>query len=238
MVDTCARRWWTVTLLLVAGLALKPLMAPLLLLVWVLYPALHWRVPLGLVAMMLAPLLIVDASYLLQQYATCITKLSMTSTPDRLFEDLRGMLAMFGWLMPHPIYLVVRALAALGVLWICWLGRQRVREPEFTLLLAALALGYLMVFNPRTLASSYVLTGALAGLLAEICFYEGRRRQALLFAGIALVWNVNRHWHGLGWIQYWLKPAACVAFLGLLIRDALAPPEHWKLAPAPQPPAP
>jgi hypothetical protein len=40
----------------------------------------------------------------------------MTSTPDRLFEDLRGLLASLGWWMPHPLFLALRALAALGVL--------------------------------------------------------------------------------------------------------------------------
>jgi hypothetical protein len=42
----------------------------------------------------------------------------MTSTPERMFEDVRGLFAAFRWLMPHPIYLALRALAAVCPLWV------------------------------------------------------------------------------------------------------------------------
>jgi len=227
--DLSGRRWWRATALLALGLALKPLMAVLLLLAWALYRPMVWRLPLALLAVGLAPVLVNDAPYLISQYATCVKKLSMTSTPDRLFEDLRGVLASLGWLMPHPVFLALRALAALGVLWICWLVRRTIREPQAAVLLAALAAGYLMLFNPRTLASSYVMTSSLAGLFAAAYLFERHRSAMLALVLACLAWTLNRHWHGFQFIQNWLKPCACLAFLAILAHEALAPMKSWRV---------
>lgn len=227
--DLSAQCWWRAALLLAGGLALKPLMAPLLLLVWVLYRPMTGRLLIVVIALALAPFLVGDMSYVLQQYVTCSTKLGMTSTPDRLFEDLRGLLASLGWLMPHPVYLVLRAVTAGAVLGICWLARRRVREPELAVLIAALAVGYLMLLNPRTLASSYTMTSSIAGLFTAVTLLDGAWAEALALASVAVAWAVNRHWSGFGFIQYWLKPAACLVFLGWAIRQAVTPSPRWKL---------
>jgi hypothetical protein len=247
--DLNARRWWRATLLLVGGLALKPLMAPLLLLVWALYRPMAWRLLCALLAAAIAPLLLGDASYWIAQYSACITKLGMTSTPNRLFEDVRGLFASFGWLMPHPLYFALRSLAAVGALWVCWRARHNLCEPQATVLVAAIAVGYLMLFNPRTLASSYAIASCMAGLLAAAYFFERRPAAALTLALSTLAWTVNRHWLGFGFIQGWLKPGACLAFDGLLIWEAVSPLQRWRtsnvqvaqavagdgVAPSPQP---
>jgi hypothetical protein len=230
--DLSARRWWRATALLALGLALKPLMAVLLLLVWVLYRPMAWRLPLALLLVVLAPLLVNDAAYLMSQYATCVTKLGMTSTPDRLFEDLRGLLASLGWWMPHPVFLAARALAALGVLWLCWRARRQLPGPEAAVLTAALAVGYLMLFNPRTLSSSYVMTGSLAGVFAAVYLFERQRALLLVMACSSLSWTLNRHWHGFAFIRYWLQPCACLAFLAVFAREALVPRQRLPAAPS------
>jgi hypothetical protein len=186
-----------------------------------------------LLAAFVAPLLLGDTSYWIEQYTMCASKLSMTSTPNRLFEDLRGLFAPLGWLMPHPLYLVIRALAAGAALWICWRARRNVREPQATVLIAALAAGYLMLFNPRTLSSSYTMTSCMAGLFAAAYLFERQPARALTLSLTALVWTVNRHWPGFSFIQGWLKPAACVVFDALLIREVFAPVQCWRTPVAP-----
>ena len=229
--DLSARRWWRATFLLVGGLALKPLMLPLLLIVWALWGPMSWRLPGVLLVACVAPLLVDDVPYWAEQYSTCLTKLRMTSTPDRMFEDLRGLLAALGWLMPHPLYLAIRALAAAGVLWLCWRARRNLREPQATMPMASLTVGYLMLFNPRTLSSSYTMTSCMAGLLAAAYLFERQRAAALTLLLIAVAWTVNRHWPGFSFVKDWLKPAACLAFDALLIREVFAPLERWR-APA------
>jgi Glycosyltransferase family 87 len=231
--ELIAQRWWRATLLLAGGLALKPLMLPLLLIVWVLWGAISVRLPIALLAVSIFPLLLTDVPYCIEQYTSCVTKLSMTATPDRLFEDVRGLLASLGWLLPHPLYLVIRALAAAAALWICRQARRNVRDPQATVLIAALAVGYLMLFNPRTLSSSYTMTSCMAGLFAAAYLFERQRAAALTLVSVALAWTVNRHWPGFGFIKDWLKPAACVAFDALLIREVFAPLQRWALVALP-----
>jgi hypothetical protein len=95
-------------------------------------------------------------------------------------------------------------------------------------LTAALAAGYLMLFNPRTLSSSYVMTASFAGIFAAVQLFEHGRALGLVMVFACLAWTVNRHWHGFAFTQYWLKPAAGVAFLVVLVREALAPLPGWR----------
>ncbi len=215
--DLSERHWWRATLALTLGLALKPLMAVLLLLVLVLYRPMTWRLIPPLILVLIAPFFIRDHSYVITQYRDCLTKMSMAGSPDRYFEDLRGLAHGLGWRLPHSPYLLLRALAALGTLALCLVARRRFAEPESSLLIAALASGYLMLFNPRTQSNSYVVVAPLAALYAAGWLFQGRRREAFAMLVVVLCWSGNTH--QLTFAEYWLKPLATIGFCALLIRQ-------------------
>jgi alpha-1,2-mannosyltransferase len=213
--DLAAQRHWRATLLLAFGLGLKPLMIVLLLLTWPLYPALRWRVPLGLGALIVSPWLLRDHAYVVAQYRACWLKLQLCATPNREFEDLQSMFDSFGFHASQARFMGARALAALGCFGLAVWTRKRVREPRASLLVAMLAGSYLVLFNPRTLSSSYALTVGPGALLAAVWLLERRTRIAAASLAIVLCWTVS--YQLLPFIQHWLRPLACSAWLALLI---------------------
>jgi hypothetical protein len=222
-VDLIEHRWWRATAILALGFALKPLMIVLLLLCIALYRPLIWRLPLALGVVFAAPFLLRDNAYVMAQYSDCLAKLKLCENPDRLFEDTRGLLASVGWLLSHATYLVVRGCAAVATFGLCWLARTRCRDPRTSFLIAAFAASYLMLFNPRTLSTSYVMVGSSAALLASVYLLQRRWRPLSIMLGILFAWTLS--YHVVGFVEHWLRPLACFAFCIVLTREALAPQE-------------
>jgi alpha-1,2-mannosyltransferase len=224
--DLISQRWWRATLVVCGGFALKPLMVVLLLLVWALYRPLRWRIPLTLALIVALPWLLRPHAYVVAQYEDCWIKLGMCATPDRLFEDLRGLLATLGWVMPHTLYLVVRLVAALAVLGVCLRARLRTPEPYATFLIASLAVSYLMLFNPRTLSTSYAMTASCAGLLTSLYLLQRRTIAALVLLAVLASWTIS--YHLFPFVVQWLRPSACIVFAIVLIREV------WRLGSDPR----
>ncbi|MDB4974452.1 MAG: hypothetical protein JWN48_2793 [Myxococcaceae bacterium] len=208
------RRWWQVSALLAFGIALKPLMVVPLLLTAALYRPTRWRLVSTLMLVIAVPWLFRDHTYVLAQYRGCLAKLRLCADPDRLFEDLRGLLASVGVSLTARTYTGLRMLAALGVLgfgrWTC----ARLDEPRAAIVICALSGSYLMLFNPRTLSSSYVLPGAFVALLAAESALTRRWKPTVALVSIAVAWSVNHH--VVPWVEYWLRPLACAGFLFFL----------------------
>jgi hypothetical protein len=130
------------------------------------------------------------------------------------------MLESFGYDASQATFMRVRGVAALGILGLGVWTRRRTREPRASLLIAALAGSYLMLFNPRTLSSSYALTVGPAALLAAVFVLERRTRGAAVMLAIVLCWTVS--YQLLPFVQHWLRPLACMAFLAVLIQQVAA----------------
>ncbi|MDB4985033.1 MAG: hypothetical protein JWN04_211 [Myxococcaceae bacterium] len=212
------RRWWRATACLAFGLCIKPLMAVPLLLAFALYTPMRWRLALGLTIAFAAPWLFVEHAYVLAQYRDCAAKLRLCADPDRLFEDLRGLLATAGLVLSPSVYLVTRVAAAAGVLLLSWSAQKRLSQTRSAFIACALALSYLMLFNPRTLTSSYVMPGGCAALLGAQYLLQRRVGAALVTLAVILAWSINHH--VVPWVEYWLRPLACLAFFGVLTREA------------------
>jgi hypothetical protein len=215
--ELIAQRWWRATLVLSVGFALKPLMAVMLLLVWAVYRPMTWRIPLALVGVFLMPWLVREPAYVMAQYVACLTKLRMCAAPGRLFEDMRGMFASVGWLMPQPFYWVLRVLAAVGVLGLAWYSRKSLREPFASFFIAAFSANYLMLFNPRTMSTSYVMTVCYAALLAAWYVLQSRARAAIGMCAIVFGWTVS--YRMFGFLQHWLRPLDCMVFCAALLHQ-------------------
>lgn len=218
--DVAERHWWRASALLAFGLALKPLMGIPLLLAWVLYAPLRWRVPLALALAFAAPWLFADHAYLAAQWAACVAKLRLSADPDRLFEDLRGFVSTLGLSLSAATYTALRALAALATLALAGRAKQQLAEPRASFAICALGLTYLMLFNPRTLSSSYVMPGACAALLGAQYILQRAKVRALVVLGIVFAWTLNHH--VVPWVEYWLRPLASMVFAGLLMRELFA----------------
>jgi hypothetical protein len=130
--------------------------------------------------------------------------------------------------MPHSLYWWVRVFAAMATLFSCVMAHRRMRDPYATVFTAAFAVTYLMLFNPRTQSTTYSIVGCLAAVLAAVCALDGRRKLAAAITVIVLAWTVNAHtFH---FIEFWLKPLACVFFAVLLMQELVRPSRTTVLA--------
>lgn len=217
--DIMQGRWWRGAGVAAFGVAMKPMFAVLALLVLALYRPMRWRIPLALFVAFLVPWLVADPAYVAEQYATLLPKLSLGAKPEPHYEDLRGMVATFGWVIPHHVATVLRVAAALATLAIGVVARRRVREPYAVALIVGLAAAYLMVFNPRSQSSSYAIPGAIVAVLAAMYLYERRKGAFAVALVVQVAFTLNHNY--LLPIELWLKPLASIALGVFLTHEAL-----------------
>ena len=214
-VDLAYGHRWRASAWLSLGLALKPIMIVMMLLACVLDRPLIARVVVGVALLALLPFVLAPAPYVVTQLAGWWDKLGASSRPDRYFEDLRGLVVhATGWPMPHALLAVVRLLGAVGASVLTWELRRHWRAPDRTLMLCAVAATYLMLLNPRTQASSYVLVAPIAAVASARLLLRGRRRAGSLLAVLCLSWMVHVHF-----AKEWLKPLTCLVFAVLVARE-------------------
>jgi len=225
------RRWWWATLWLVIGLVVKPIMIVMVLLAAAVYPVIIWRLAIVLVLATLIPFATQKPHYVLAQYQAYYEVLKTASQPQRIFCDLRGLLWKMGWIMPQSLYQAVQILAAGATLGLCLIASRRWAHAGRAFFLFILAACYLMLFNPRTESSSYVILGPALALPAAALLLH-RDIWGWVVAALSICLSCD------GWAynatHNWLKPAACIVFLGLVIYQLLrGNAQRWNQIPRP-----
>ncbi|HEX4055538.1 MAG TPA: glycosyltransferase family 87 protein [Tepidisphaeraceae bacterium] len=214
------KRWLRAAVWLMLGLALKPIIMVMILLVGAVYRPMRWRLALALILFALAPFATREFRYVVTEYQQCRLKLLRSSQPDRAFSDLRGLFWALDWVMPMSTLLVLQLIAAGGTLWLCLKTFRRWNDPAASLFVLTLSACYLMLFNPRTEENSYVILAPVIALPAALLFLDPRRRTAAwILVGIAFCLTGNL-W-GYHATVHWLKPLACIIFIVLLVRELL-----------------
>src|SRR5262249_47721581 len=150
------------TLWLIVGLGLKPLMAVMMLFVCVVDPSMIARLALSTALLAAAPFATAPLAYVLSQYHDCAIKLMLSAHPDRHFEDLRGLLWKLGWEIPYVFLRALSVFALLSALAAVKRAQRHLDARDGAVVLYAIAAGYLMLFNSRTQPNSYVIIAPAA----------------------------------------------------------------------------
>jgi hypothetical protein len=221
-VELSRRRLWPAAMLLLAGLAIKPIILVMVLLVMALYPAIIWRSAIVAFVLALVPYVGQSAHYVNWQYQQFWEKLNVAEAPTRAFCDFRGIFWTIGWIMPVRLYTVLQLLAAAGTLLMCFIARMKHRDPFAAIYLAALAACYLMLFNPRTESNSYVILEPYIAIPAAMMFFGWNRSRAGIFLiGLSVLMFCD------GWAYHatenWLKALTCIVYSILLVTEILKP---------------
>jgi hypothetical protein len=225
VVDLADCRWWRATLWLVLSVLLKPLALVLVLLAVVIYPRTSWRLVIGAGLAMLLPLLAQHPSYVLQQYALAVKELGIAARVGGEFEfaHLFWLLRATGLDIPTAGQTAIRLLAAGFTLVVCWLAARRCPPAEAGVVLYTLAVGYLMLFNPRTENNTYCLLAPALGVFAAQAVVARHRPRIVFLFGLMALFLAS---HPLGKALHeqgvvWIKPLLCSVFLALVL---------WQLA--------
>lgn len=170
-----ARWWWTVFWLCLA-VALKPLAVVLLLLALAIEPALWWRLPVGIVVLLLLPFGFQSPGFVAETYGRFIEKLNVAGSPgfDTSYSDVFGTIRVFDIDAPESIKTTLRGLAAFGTLLASWVAMRRFGRTGGTTFMVLLALVYILLFNPRTENNTYVMIAPVIASTAAGCFLVGR----------------------------------------------------------------
>ena len=123
---------------------------------------------------------------------------------------------MAGLEIDEGLQSLVRAVAAVSTLAVCWQAQRRLNSSRYALYLYALAACYLMLFNPRTENNTYAMLGPALGLFfAEACLvgrHYGRAILLLVMFGGTVGSNQLGKWLLPDWKPVWLAPLMALAF--------------------------
>lgn len=165
--DCILKRWNRAAALLALSLAAKPISIVPFLLFGAVYPALWWRLAVGVLVIAAMPFLHPNWTYVKEQYRAGILKVLEAGEPGAgTFAELTTVLRLVGIEFSHQVMTAIRAVAALAVLGIAFLARRRLALDAAAIAIWTLATAYLMAFSPRTEGNTYVILAPSAAVLA------------------------------------------------------------------------
>ncbi len=214
---------------LVLAFAWKPLAAVYFLLAGALLPKLRGLLLGALVLAFALPFLHPSPEFVWRQFQLGAQVLRASSQPGfHEFCDLAGMFRTFGMPLSDGVWFILRAFAALGTLGLGWLALRRRPWPEAQLLLYALAVTYLVLFNPRTEANSYILLAPAVAIWTLRAFpsvgTERFSRLFLLLVGLAIALGCDSYGFIHHWTNLWFKALATSFFAAWVAWQILANP--------------
>lgn len=136
------------------------------------------------------------------------------------FADLNGIFRSLGYEMPRMWFVLIAAFAAFATA-IYWFTRsKRIQEPQRALLLLALSVCYLMLFNPMTESNSYIISVPVIALIAinkDLFQYAPRLKSLLIVSILVMSFAPELVRPIMSDARLWLKPTAAILWLGAVI---------------------
>lgn len=223
MVATGESQWWRASFWLILGLALKPTMIVLLLLTTALYRPLWWRIPLGLLVLIIIPFLTQNFHYVCEQYIQCAQMLKDAAHVGIVTKDWAQLLSMLegvGLFLPGVVQTGIRILAALATLLLCYRVVKKPFPENPVIYIFTFATCYLMLFNPRTENNDYVILAPAIGYFLSYAMLHTRNYLKAFFLVVVVVGIAGSY--SFGHVMTpghvcWLAPFMTVVFLVMLI---------------------
>jgi hypothetical protein len=225
-VAIAGERWWPAAAWLGLALAVKPLALVMVLLAAALHPRLRLKLLAAVAVVLLLPVLRGDPGYAAGQYLDAFAKMRVAEDPGSGDWASLDMLLLHAGLDPPGWLLTLLRLAgALAVLALAWQARRRLPPDGAAIMLLALAVTYLLPFNPRAEEGTYLMLAYVLSLFAALAWFVERRRAAgigfaLLCLGLGMqafnLWLFHA-------TEGWLKPAIGLLFLAILAAALLRP---------------
>jgi len=208
---------------LALSIALKPLGVVPALLASVVSPRLGWRWGVAMAVVAISPFFFQQTSYVLLQHQQF---LEMIRAAEKLgsaewFAHLFGMLRAFGVMTPPSYQFLARLAAAPMTLLLCVAISRRVSRERAAIWIYTLGAVYLMLFNPRTENSTYLMLGPAIGyFLADEWLVRRRNGRAAFLVAMTVAitgcYEIAAPFTPAGAVAIWLAPLACVVFSGYL----------------------
>lgn len=190
-----ADKYILASVVLCVALALKPLIIPLLVIVFILYPSLRLKLMIGVLIVIAFPFLTQHPSYVLRQYGqiphmlVSVAKLGNNLMDNwiQLFTFLRRLNVM----VSHTMQNIISFMAALLTLALCAIVYFKRNKVACALYFYSLVAVFLMLFNLRNEANSFVILGPAVGFFMADSLLKNKMVSAvvafIVFLGIKLL---------------------------------------------------
>ena len=225
--DVAAERWWWAVFWLCLGVTFKPLAMVPLLLFGALYLPLWFRLVVGLVFVAIMPWLCAPWGYVNWQYYRLFQTFGWAyHLHEERFSDFASLLESAGIRPPEPWMTLIRLSASLLCLGLGWVARRTLSAPIAAWFIGSMAAEFLVLFNPRSEACSFVFLSPFVAALAV--FYLLRPLDKMQY-GRWIGWclaidafllasdGIPGEFGSISLLHIWLKPlAATWAFLALI----------------------
>jgi len=232
MMAACAAiigsRWRVAAFWLFVAIAMKPLAIVMVLLCGALVREMRWWLVGAVVAVIVAPFVFLDWSYLVDQYQAMGWKLwhIATAPPAQWIyqADFSTMVRALGIELPAGVALALRLAAALGTLALAWRAKQTGDGRSFAFAVLILSGCFITLFGPRNEFLSFIVVTPSIALLAALLLNRNAsdyRGWLLIAAALVL---------GFAWtlaIDAVLKPAIVTAIY-VWLAWLMAVPARWR----------
>lgn len=180
-------RWWRAAFWLALGLAVKPLIAVLILLVGAVERKMAWRLPAAVGLVLVFPFFTQSPHYVIRQYGAFLQTLRAASHLGvvQLWAQPFSALELAGLKVPESTQTLIRFAAAIGTLASCRYAVKHHTRTRAVLELFAFSTLYILIFSPRTENNTYAMLGPVLGLFAAGTFVRGD----VLASGMRRAWT-------------------------------------------------
>lgn len=207
------RRWWLTSCWLCLGLALKPLMLPMILAAWVLFPPLRARLLAALLILFALPFLAQEPAYVWGQYLSFVQKSRLASNlgAGGAFSDIFALLDSVGVRVSLQQRWVVRVAGGGVMLFLSRFAFRRCSHERGAVFFLVYMSCYVLLFNPRTENNTYMVAAIPLAILGAWAILVERNRPALilfplLVIGMAAGYELSQS------RNLWLSPYSCLIF--------------------------
>ncbi|MGH7242441.1 MAG: glycosyltransferase family 87 protein [Phycisphaerales bacterium] len=184
------KRWWWGAIWLAVAVLFKPIAIAPVLLAIALYPALWWRFPVVALVAFAMPFVtcVYGPAYAWGEYEMFWTKVVRATQPlPRRFAEFSTVLWWFVSDLTNFQRNICRAVAAVVTLGLGFVALRRHGELRGGLILWALGVSYIVIFNPRTEGLTYVVVAPAIALFGAMEFAAARTPIWRRAAGITLL---------------------------------------------------
>jgi hypothetical protein len=228
---------WRAAVYAALAVALKPLAAVLVLLLFAIYPRLSWRMAIALAAFFLLPFLFQHPDYVWRQWAAVPAMLATRAGQQQYeWQHVFTLFTTLGWTATSVQEAVIRGASAVFVLFLCWRVRQRAPDMGVALAVYGLATCYILLFGNGTERNTYAMMTPVVGLVAATAWDTlNRGLLGFMSAVMAVMLLSNTLQHAFPHtVLAMAKPVAGLMLAAWLVWIALRAPTHPTSSPNPR----
>jgi hypothetical protein len=208
--------------------AVKHLSAPMVLLGCVSHPRMIPRALIVFAVWAALPYLLLGTDQAGEQYRSFLSHATslasgqneLAGVTEHRFADINGIVRSLGYELPRVWFVLAAVVAALGAA-VYWHSRaRRIPEPARALLLLAISVCYLMLFNPMNESNSYIIAAPAIALIAvnTSLFRHSQALQWVLISSMLVISFVPEMLRPLTpTAQLWLKPTAALVWAIVIV---------------------